>query len=343
MGTHASQAVFCRLKQPGETVFSTYWISGVPSRKVGIKPAAEGFVDTSTELTKNRGVTHLMNRIAMLSGGLLALTVAVAASTGQPRPSESVGFYSQAQAVRGQELFRRACASCHTADIAAPADSEIPKRMPIALAGPRFLRKWATTGDLFSKISTSMPVDRQIGVAGMKHDEYLDIAAFLLKVNGLPPGRALPSDVSIMKTMPLPQSAAASSPNPANPSDDGYYTAEQAERGRLFFYGSCNTCHIADARTWTPEDLVAGRGFLNGRGLSLLSVKNPERFAERWQNVARLYNKVRTTMPGHDAGGLSPAAYVDITAFILSVNEIPTGRRELRDDLPAMRAMRLAK
>jgi hypothetical protein len=184
-----------------------------------------------------------------------------------------------------------------------------------------------------------MPVDRQIGVAGMKHGEYVDIVAFLLKVNGLPPGRALPSDADLMKHTMLPQ--AASSLDSANPSEEGYFTAEQAERGRLFFYGSCNTCHIADAGTWTPEDLVAGRGFLNGRGLSLLSVKNPERFAERWQTVARLYNKVRTTMPGHDAGGLSTAAYVDITAYILLVNEVPPGRRELRNDLAAMRLMPL--
>jgi mono/diheme cytochrome c family protein len=278
-------------------------------------------------------------RGAILFGGVLTLTVAGTAWTGQPRPADSGGFYNQSQANRGQALFGRACAACHTADSAAPAESEIPKRMPIALAGTRFLRKWATSGDLFSKISTSMPVDRQIGVAGMKHDEYMDIVAFLLKVNGLPPGRALPSDASLMKTAMLPQ--ASFELDSANPSEEGYYTAEQAERGRLFFYGSCNTCHIADARTWTPEDLVAGRGFLNGRGLSLLSVRSPERFAERWQNVARLYNKVRTTMPGHDAGGLSTAAYVDITAFILLVNEVPPGRRELRDDLAAMRVMRL--
>jgi hypothetical protein len=107
----------------------------------------------------------------------------------------------------------------------------------------------------------------------------------------------------------------------------------------MYFYGACNTCHLAEPRAFTEQDLVAGRGFLNGRGLSLLGVVNPDRFAERWRNVANLYNKVRTTMPGHDAGGLSPAAYVDITAFMMSVNGVPPGSRELTDDVAAMRGM----
>jgi mono/diheme cytochrome c family protein len=270
-----------------------------------------------------------------------AVLIATAGAWAQPRTDTSSGFFSAPQATRGKALFATACAACHTADAAAPAESEIPKRLPIALAGSSFLRKWATTGDLFSKVSTSMPVDRKIGVAGMKHAEYVDIVAFLLQVNGLAAGRAVPSDPAEMREALLSPGSARLLGAATTASTAGYYTVEQAERGRLYFYGSCNTCHIADARTWTPDDLVAGRGFLNGRGLSLLSVNNPDRFAERWQNVARLYNKVRTTMPGHDAGGLSTTAYLGITAYILNVNQIPPGSRELQDDLPAMRAMRL--
>jgi hypothetical protein len=145
-----------------------------------------------------------------------------------------------------------------------------------------------------------------------------------------------------MKKALIPRPGSAERQSAAeSPLSGGHFTRQQAERGRLYFYGSCNTCHTADSRTFGPEDLVAGRGFLNGRGLSLLSVLSPDRFAERWRNVANLYNKIRMTMPGHDAGGLSNAAYVDIAAFMMSVNGMPAGATELTDNLEAMRGMTL--
>jgi cytochrome c2 len=270
------------------------------------------------------------------------MAVAGAGWTQSTRQPTASGFYSAEQAGRGKALFATACARCHTADASKPADTEIPKRLPIALAGPTFMQKWATTGDLFSKVSTSMPVDQRIGVGGMKHEEFVDIVAFLLQVNGLTAGRPLPADPEAMKKALFPRTpATATQSATASSSSGAHFTRQQAERGRLYFYGSCNTCHTAESRTFTPEDLVAGRGFLNGRGLSLLSVVNPDRFAERWRNVANLYNKVRLTMPGHDAGGLSNTAYVDITAFMMSVNGMPSGPTELAENLEAMRGMTL--
>jgi len=58
---------------------------------------------------------------------------------------------------------------------------------------------------------------------------------------------------------------------------------------------------------------------------------NP-RFAQRWTNVGRYYDKVRTTMPGYDAGGLSTPAYLDIIAYLLNANGFPSGPDELKDD-----------
>ena len=149
--------------------------------------------------------------------------------------------------------------------------------------------------------------------------------------------------------MVLPQTArppvasgGASAPASTGAAAGGYYTAEQAARGRMYFYGACATCHIANTKGATQADLVAGRGFLNGRGLSLLNVaSNAERFADRWHTPANLFNKIRTTMPGHDAGGLSEGAYVDIAAYIVQANGQPAGRTKLPDDLAAMRAMPL--
>jgi cytochrome c2 len=272
-------------------------------------------------------------RVACRIGGAALLTCTLAATV--PAQPAAGGLYSAEQASRGKIAFAASCASCHTADAQTLAASEIPRQLPIALAGPSFLRKWATVRDLFSKVSTSMPVDTRVGVGGLPRNTYVDIVAFLLQANGLPPGRTLTAGSREMEARALTArtTQTASATNAGGP-----FTAAQAERGRLYFYGSCNTCHISEKRSFEPADLVAGRGFLNGRGVSLLGIVNPERFAERYRNVAAVYNKIRSTMPGHDAAGLSTAAYLDITAYVMSINGIPPGGRELAHDLDAMRA-----
>jgi hypothetical protein len=64
---------------------------------------------------------------------------------------------------------------------------------------------------------------------------------------------------------------------------------------------------------------------------------------QRWDTVADLYNKIRTTQPAYDVAGLSTNEYVDIVAYLLKQNEFPAGNEELKDDVPQMRNMTLDK
>jgi mono/diheme cytochrome c family protein len=286
-----------------------------------------------------------MRKIAITTASFVAvLGVAGWAQSSRPPANQSEATYSQQQATRGKALFAANCASCHTADSGRPAETDYPMRLPIALSGELFLQKWRTVGDLYSKVSKSMPIDTKVGVSGLRDDEYVDIVAFLLQVNGRPGGTEVPRDITKMHTIVLDPRAVGLAKagmtvaRTGTPVIDAYYTEEQARRGKAYFRGACSLCHQAEGETVEGGPPWIGR--LNGRGKALNPIVS-DRFAERYGNVARIYNKVRTTMPGHDSGGMSPGAYVDITAYILRSNGMPAGDRELRDDLTAMESMPL--
>ena len=89
-------------------------------------------------------------------------------------PSKSVkaGVYTADQSDRGQVLFRSKCASCHA-----------PNRFTDDLFYASFAGKplW----EMFDVISDTMPEDNP---ASMKPEEYVDVMAYLLKLNKFPTG-----------------------------------------------------------------------------------------------------------------------------------------------------------
>ena len=89
-------------------------------------------------------------------------------------PSRSVkaGVYTAPQADRGQTLFRSKCASCHA-----------PNRFTDDLFYTSFAGKplW----EMFDVISDTMPEDNP---GSMKPEEYVDVMAYLLKLNAFPTG-----------------------------------------------------------------------------------------------------------------------------------------------------------
>lgn len=97
---------------------------------------------------------------------------AVTAFTGQEMKSVKAGVYSAEQADRGVELYKRKCASCHA-----------PNRFTDDLFYTSFAGKplW----EMFDVISDTMPEDDP---GGMKAEEYADVIAYLLKLNGFPTG-----------------------------------------------------------------------------------------------------------------------------------------------------------
>src|SRR5262245_12414006 len=102
---------------------------------------------------------------------------------------------------------------------------------------------------------------------------------------------------------------AAAAPVPFRPPPHGWFTVEQAARGRTTFESNCATCHGAD--------LSGGAGpALSGAG-----------FLERWRGrtLADLDSFEHTQMPLNAPGSLSPEQYADITSFILQRNGFSAG------------------
>lgn len=98
------------------------------------------------------------------------------------------GVYTAAQATRGEKLFTSICLECHGRKDMSSAD---------------FRLKWngRTAHDLFDRISTTMPENDP---GALTNSEYLDIVAYLLKLNGMPEGRvALPPGSAALKQRKL--------------------------------------------------------------------------------------------------------------------------------------------
>lgn len=116
-------------------------------------------------------------------------------------------------------------------------------------------------------------------------------------------------------TVPIPPNPAAKGPRPSGPSTNvGVYTNEQANRGKNVYAGSCRSCHSATSHTG-------------------------EVFAGWWQNkrLSELYNFIATQMPKNDPGTLAPEDVADVVAYLLKMNEMPTGSAELYPDADSLK------
>jgi len=85
---------------------------------------------------------------------------------------DSVGLYTEAQAERGQAVFKAVCSECH----------ELPD-----FTGADFRLSWDGTSlyELFENIRTTMP-DENPGT--LERQQYVDVVTYLLKLNALPAG-----------------------------------------------------------------------------------------------------------------------------------------------------------
>jgi mono/diheme cytochrome c family protein len=99
---------------------------------------------------------------------------------------------------------------------------------------------------------------------------------------------------------------------PPRTTQDGVYTSKQAERGKEGYKQSCAGCH--------PLDWYRGGVMKSWDGAPL----------------ANLLDALSTTMPQNNPGSLKRREYLDLLAYILSLNDMPTGSEELpipADDL----------
>jgi mono/diheme cytochrome c family protein len=262
---------------------------------------------------------------------VLIVPTGVRAQAARKASDASRHYYSAEQAKRGKEQYAQYCAQCHAVNLIGIGTAP-------ALQGDAFLRDYYSVGDMFSKINVTMPDDN---VHGLPTDTYVNIIAYLLQANGLPAGTEnLKGDVTAMKRMALMEKKPA---KPAAGAADGFYTEEQAERGKGFFRGSCSMCHAVDPAQPNNRDVKAppGRGFGGAGAKVQINLASNESIPQRFRSVGSLFNKIRTSMPLYNAEGLSTEEYVDLTAYLLQGNGFPAGKEELKPDVKTMMAMAL--
>ena len=131
---------------------------------------------------------NVLSTLALVFLVNLALTI----SGRGEQSSHEVLVYSEEQAVRGHGLYAEHCASCHGVKL------EGGSSMP--LSGATFEERWAdekhSVDDLFYIVRTLMPYGRP---ATLSKQEYIDIVAYLLMMNGYPAGtQALPLDPNVL-------------------------------------------------------------------------------------------------------------------------------------------------
>ena len=104
---------------------------------------------------------------------------------------------------------------------------------------------------------------------------------------------------------------------------DGVYTDDQAKRGESQYGRNCEACHGAD---------------LSGDVVKEVPSLVFEAFLTQWSDrtVKDLFEAVKRSMPRDNPGGLNARAYVDVIAYILQTNKIPSGMGELSLNLDAL-------
>ncbi len=155
-----------------------------------------------------------MMRRAWLSGVIgIALVAAriVASLDAAQGPAGSPALFTDAQAKSGEEVYTRACASCHGRTLSGGAAP--------ALTGPAFARSWrdprVTLDDLFFVMRTTMPPRQSNALTA---DERVAVFAYILSANGYPAGSSpLTMNTPALRSLAVDITAVAPAAAPAPP------------------------------------------------------------------------------------------------------------------------------
>jgi mono/diheme cytochrome c family protein len=111
--------------------------------------------------------------------GVFVLAIAGVAVAQQPQ-SVWDGAFTDAQAMRGELLYSKHCASCHGADLTGG-------EMAPPLTGGDFRYNWngLSLSDLFERMRISMPQDNP---GSLSRQQNADVLAFLLRKANFPAG-----------------------------------------------------------------------------------------------------------------------------------------------------------
>ena len=112
--------------------------------------------------------------------------------------------------------------------------------------------------------------------------------------------------------------AQSAGPNATRSTSAGVYTDEQASRGRDMYAMQCKSCHTPASHTGVV-------------------------FANSWdrRSLSDLYSYIVTRMPKNEPGSLQPDEYADVLAYLLKLNELPSGSDPLPADSMALKKIRI--
>jgi mono/diheme cytochrome c family protein len=98
----------------------------------------------------------------------------------------------------------------------------------------------------------------------------------------------------------------------------GVYTAEQAARGSDTYAMQCKSCHTPASHTGAV-------------------------FASWWDRkpLSELFQFILQRMPKNEPGSLAPEEYAQLVAYLLRMNDMPTGNEELPADSVALKKIRI--
>ena len=116
----------------------------------------------------------------------------------------------------------------------------------------------------------------------------------------------------------VPAHAQSNGENAQRSTSSGVYTTDQANRGRDVYAMQCRSCHTPASHTGAI-------------------------FAAWWdrKTLADLFQFIVTRMPKNEPGSLQPDEYLDVTAYLLKLNELPTGNDPLPADTVALKRIRI--
>jgi quinoprotein glucose dehydrogenase len=124
-----------------------------------------------------------MKKVPLLLGSALITSSFFALRAQEPAESRSVwdGVYTEEQAKRGEEVYKKDCAACHGAELMG-GESAPP------LTGGAFQANWngLTLGDLFDRIRKTMPQSKP---GSLTRQQNSDVLAFMLSMNKFPAGK----------------------------------------------------------------------------------------------------------------------------------------------------------
>jgi hypothetical protein len=124
--------------------------------------------------------------------------------------------------------------------------------------------------------------------------------------------------VALVVSAPARAQDSAAAATAERPATSGVFSEKQAARGEGAYKTSCQSCH---AKTEYTGD----------------------KFKTAWvtKTAYDVFNQIRTQMPEDNPGSLERQEYIDLVAYIFSLNAYPAGEAELPGDDEGLKKVRI--